>query len=45
MCKGHTKLERPNLQNRSDDKLNLVALLGKESGEELESDSDSDHDG
>lgn len=39
MCKGKSKVKRPYVQKKSDN-LNLVALVGKESDEELESVSD-----
>ncbi|KAF3593471.1 hypothetical protein DY000_02021393 [Brassica cretica] len=38
-------VEHPYHQKRSDEKLNLLALVGKESDEELDMDSDSDSDG
>ncbi|KAL0696899.1 hypothetical protein Bca4012_064079 [Brassica carinata] len=44
-CKRQSEVERPYHQKRSEKKLSLVALVGKESDEELELDSDSDSDG
>ena len=45
VCKRQAGVERPYHQKRSDEKLNLLALVGKESDEELEMDSDSESDG
>ena len=35
MCKGQSEVECPYLQKRSDEKLNLVTLVGKESDEKV----------
>lgn len=45
VCKRQSEVERPYHENRNDEKLKLLALVGKESYEELEMDSDSDSDG
>ena len=45
VCKRQSGVEHPYHQKRSDEKLNLLALVGKESDEELEMYSDSDSDG
>lgn len=45
VCKRQSEVERPCHQKRSDEKLSLVALIGKENDEELKVDSDSDSDG